>query len=121
MGLSNKADALAGTLNVPERKCLELCRALATSPMLLLLDEVIAGLNTSEVDIMMDLIKKINARNISIFMVEHVMRAVMGISDRIMVLDFGKKLVEGLPAEVNSNEKVIAAYLGKSGVENVRS
>ena len=121
MGLDRKANALAGTLNVPERKCLELCRALATSPSLLLLDEVIAGLNLSEVDAMVELIRKINSRKISIFMIEHVMKAVMGMSARIIVLNFGKKLTEGSPSEVSANEKVIAAYLGRSGSENAKS
>jgi len=120
MGLDHKRDVLAGTLNVPERKCLELCRALATSPSLLLLDEVIAGLNPSEVDAFVELIKKINARGISILMIEHVMKAVMGISERIIVLNFGKKLVEGLPSEVSADQKVIAAYLGKGGSEHAK-
>ncbi len=113
MGLGDKIDLLAGKLNVPERKRLELCRALATKPKLLLLDEVIAGLNPSEVGGMVELVKQINHRGISILMIEHVMKAVKGVCDRIAVLCFGKLIVEGEPDEVLNNPEVVEAYLGK--------
>lgn len=112
VGLTHKKDAFGNTLNIAERKRLELCRALATKPELLLLDEVIAGLNPTEVEEMMDLIKRINKTGVTILMIEHVMKAVMGISQRIIVLNFGKMLAEGKPEEISQNESVIAAYLG---------
>lgn len=109
----NKKDNLANTLNVSERKRLELCRALATKPELLLIDEVIAGLNPSEVGGMMELIREINSLGVSILMIEHVMQAVMGVSNRIVVLNFGKKIAEGTPEQIAENQLVIEAYLGR--------
>ena len=110
--LSHKRISLAGSLNISERKRLEFARALATKPKLLLLDEVVAGLNPTGVSEMMELIKKVNNRGITILMIEHVMKAVMGISGRIIVLSFGKKLAEGTPEEISKNPDVISAYLG---------
>lgn len=116
MKLDHKRKALASTLNVPERKRLELCRALATEPQLLLLDEVIAGLNPSEVGGMVELIQQINkVRGVTILMIEHIMKAVMSVSDDISVLNFGKIIAHGTPAEIVQNEDVVNAYLGSRG------
>lgn len=116
MDFLDKKDSPAGVLNVPERKRLEICRALATDPKLLLLDEVIAGLNPSEVDEIVEILKEINRSGVTILMIEHVMRAVMNVSQRLYVLSFGKMIAEGAPLEVTSNPVVVEAYLGKKGV-----
>lgn len=115
MNFSSKKDALAGTLNVPERKRLEICRALATKPELLLLDEVIAGLNPSEVGGMVELVQHVNDLGVTILMIEHVMKAVMKLSHRMYVLSFGQLIAEGTPQEIVENPVVIEAYLGKMG------
>lgn len=113
LGLDKKKDVLAGQLNVAERKRLELCRALATKPTLLLLDEVVAGLNPSEVGGMMEIIREINRSGVSILMIEHVMKAVTGVCERVVVISFGELIAEGTPAEVMNNSDVIEAYLGR--------
>jgi len=112
VGLIGKKDFLAKNLSIGDRKKLELCRALSTKPKLILLDEVVAGLNPTERVEMMGIIRKINKSGVTILMIEHVMKAVMGVSQRIMVLDFGKQLALGKPEEIVKNENVIAAYLG---------
>ena len=89
-----------------------MARALASRPYLLLLDEVLAGLNPSEIGKMVDMVKRIRERGITIIMIEHVMKAVMNVSDRIIVLDYGIQIAEGTPDEISNNEKVIEAYLG---------
>ncbi len=112
LGLADRADQLAGSLNVAQKKRLELARALASQPRLLLLDEVLAGLNPTEVDEMVETIRRIREQGITILMIEHVMRAIMNLSDRILVLDFGELIAEGTPEEIAQNERVIKAYLG---------
>ena len=112
VGLAVRADQLAGSLNVAQKKRLEMARALAAHPYLLLLDEVLAGLNPSEIDNMVQTVLKIREQGITIIMIEHVMKAVMNVSDRIVVLDYGQQIAEGNPETIAKDEKVIEAYLG---------
>jgi len=114
-GLKGRVRTLANNLTLMERKRLELARALATQPEILLLDEVIAGLNPTETLEMVKAILEIRASGITILMIEHVIQAVMKLSDRIVVLNYGKKIAEGLPAEIANNRDVIRAYLGGVG------
>lgn len=110
--LDDKMDMKAGNLTIADRKRLEIARALATDPKLLLLDEVMAGLRPTEVDEMVKIIKALREKGMTIFLIEHIMRAVMALSDWIVVIHFGRKISEGTPREVASDEKVIKAYLG---------
>jgi len=103
---------MARSLTIAGKKRLEIARALAAKPKLLLLDEVLAGLNPTEIALMIDLIRKIRDSGISVFMIEHVMQAIMNLSDRIVVLNLGRKLAEGRPDEVVHNSDVVEAYLG---------
>lgn len=113
VGLGEKNNVMAGNLTLAERRKLELARALATKPSLLLLDEVIAGLNPVETDAAMETIKKIHELHIAIAFVEHVMKAVMELSTRIIVLNAGRKIAEGSPSEVVANPLVVESYLGE--------
>ena len=112
VGIASRADQLAGSLNVAQKKRLEMARALASHPHLLLLDEVLAGLNPSEIDGMIQMILGIRAQGVTIIMIEHLMKAVMNVSDRILVLDYGEQIAEGSPNEIANHPKVIEAYLG---------
>ena len=113
VGLAGAASTRAGDLTLAHQKRLEVARALATQPEVLLLDELIAGLNATEASEVMDLITSIRDRGITILMIEHVMKAIMSICNRIIVLHHGEKIAEGTPAEITSNETVIMIYLGK--------
>ncbi|MEJ5239912.1 MAG: ABC transporter ATP-binding protein [Anaerolineales bacterium] len=112
VGLKERADQLAGSLNIAQKKRLEMARALAARPYLLLLDEVLAGLNPTEVESMLVTIRAIREQGITIIMIEHLMHAIMKISERIIVLDYGEQIAEGTPQEISNNPRVIEAYLG---------
>jgi branched-chain amino acid transport system ATP-binding protein len=113
VGLLDEIEEPAKSLTLANRKRLELARALATKPQLLLLDEMMAGLNPTEVSEVMELIVMVRFMGITIFMIEHVMKAIMNVCDRIMVLHHGEKLAEGTPQEIAKSKTVIEAYLGE--------
>ena len=116
VGLTARLDEPAGHLTIAGKKRLELARALCARPVLLLLDEVLAGLNPAEVERMIGVIRKIRESGVSILIIEHLMQAIMGLSDRIVVLSSGRKLAEGRPVEVAANPAVIEAYLGDASL-----
>lgn len=113
VGLYEKRNQRAAELTVPDQRRLELARALATGPELLLLDEVMAGLTPAEVNEVMELIREVNSRGVTIFIIEHLMKALMGLSDRVLVLHHGERIALGTPAEIAADEQVIEAYLGE--------
>lgn len=113
VNLEGREDLPVESLNVSQRKRLELARALAMEPELLLLDEVMAGLNQAEISAIMELIQDLNKQGVTILVIEHVMKAIMGISHRIVVLHHGQKIAEGDPVGIRNDKNVISAYLGE--------
>ena len=113
VGLNDKSSLKAGSLNIAEMKKLELARALASEPELLLLDEILAGLNPSEIDESLKLLNKIHESGVTIIIIEHVMRAIMKLSQRIIVLQEGRVIADGSPKEIANDKMVIKAYLGE--------
>ncbi len=120
-GLARVAERPAGDLTIPDRKRLEVAKALALDPDVLLLDEVMAGLNATEVDEALHLLRGLSARGITLIVVEHLMKAIMSISTTVVVLAEGRKIAEGTPLEVTSSEAVIEAYLGTRFAERKRA
>jgi branched-chain amino acid transport system ATP-binding protein len=117
LDLYDKRDQLASALTLPDRKRLEVARALATDPTLLLLDEVMAGLRPTEVDVMVAFLRALNAQSgITILLIEHVMRAVMALAAQIVVVSYGEKIADGTPAEISRNQAVLDVYLGEEEV-----
>ncbi len=122
VSLLDKAEVRAGHLTLAEQRRLELARALATSPKLLMLDEVVAGLNHSEMNAMVDLLRRIQPeRGMALIVIEHVMKAIVRLCNRIVVMNGGEKLVEGSPSEVIRDERVVAAYMGRRGNDDGES
>jgi branched-chain amino acid transport system ATP-binding protein len=117
LGLQDRLHRLAESLTLPDRKRLEVARALATEPKLLLLDEVMAGLRPTEVDVMVAFLRGLNAETgITILLIEHVMRAVMALAAEVVVVSYGEKIAEGTPAEIARNQAVLDVYLGEEEV-----
>lgn len=113
VGLSHKANELAKNLTLIELKRLEIAKVLATEPKMLLLDEMAAGLNPAEIDEVLELVWELNRQGITFLIVEHVMKVIMSLSQRIIVLNFGRKIAEGTPQEISNDPRVLEAYLGE--------
>ena len=116
-GLISKRDVLAHEMGTPDQKRLEMARALATKPDMLFLDEVMAGLNPTETEGAIDLIRRINSGGVTIFLIEHIMRAVVSLCEKVIVLHHGEKIAEGTPSQVMNNSYVMEVYLGQGGVD----
>lgn len=120
VGMAGKAGQPVGSLTIPDRKRLEVARALATKPRLLLLDEVMAGLNPVEVDEALQMVRTVHGSGVTIVLIEHVMKVVVGLCQRVVVLNFGQPLAAGTPDEVLHDDRVIEAYLGEKYAERMR-
>ncbi len=121
VGMAEKASLPVGSLTIPDRKRLEVARALATRPRLLLLDEVMAGLNPVEVDQALDMVRTVHRSGVTIVLIEHVMRVVVGVCRRVVVLHLGRLLTDGTPDQVLRDPRVIEAYLGEKYARRVRA
>ena len=121
VGLKAKARHPVSALTIPDRKRLEVARAVATKPQLLLLDEVMAGLNNVEIDEALDMVRAVHATGVTVLLIEHVMRVIVGVCRRAVVLDFGQVLAEGEPEVVLRDERVIQAYLGERYAKRLKS
>ena len=121
VGLKAKADRPVTALTIPDRKRLEVARAVATRPHLLLLDEVMAGLNNVEIDEALDMVRAVHATGVTVLLIEHVMRVIVGVCDRAVVLESGRVLAEGEPEVVLRDERVIQAYLGERYAKRLRA